>query len=136
MPNLTFVSFYSNPIGRESAATYVRVFSIETNFAIINHFDECEQTAALIKVRVNWWKILNVKTIGVDIWFKHCLDKRLHSILQFGEIVLQMKGCQGKRPLGTDPLEKEFGNLFQGFSETYLITVQQIMEKVNISKPS
>ena len=41
--------------------------------------------------------------------------------------------------LGTfspDPLEKEFGKLRQGSGGTYFITVQQIIEKVNISKAS
>ena len=36
----------------------------------------------------------------------------------------------------TDPLEKEFGKLHQGSGGTYFITVQQIIEKVNISKAS
>ena len=34
----------------------------------------------------------------------------------------------------SDPLEKEFGKLRQGSGGTYFITVQQIMEKVNINK--
>ena len=36
----------------------------------------------------------------------------------------------------TDPLEKEFRKLRQGSGGTYFITVQQIIEKVNISKAS
>ena len=96
------------------------------------------------------------------------LDERLNTILQFGEMALQMKGGQGKRykqftqdtaqaihhtcndivrlcrsllrashnyvlqgTFSTGPLEKEFGKLRQGFR-----TVQQIIEKVNISKAS
>ena len=34
----------------------------------------------------------------------------------------------------TDPLEKEFSKLRQGSGGTYFITVQQILEKVNISE--
>ena len=101
------------------------------------------------------------------------LDERLNTILQFGEMTLQMKGGQGKRykqfnldtaqaihhtyngivrlcrsllrvshnyvllgTFSTDPLEKEFGKLHQGSGGTYFITVQQIIEKVNISKSS
>ena len=101
------------------------------------------------------------------------LDERLNTILQFGEMVLQMKGGQGKRykqftqdtaqaihhtyndtvrlcrsllrvshnyvllgTFSTDPLEKEFGKLHQGSGGTYFITVQQIIEYVNISKAS
>ena len=78
--------------------------------AIINHprmrnVDGREYTATFIKIVVNWWKILNVKSIGVDVRFNNKLqtvvqdplDKRLNTILQFGEMVLQMKGGQGKR---------------------------------------
>ena len=36
----------------------------------------------------------------------------------------------------TDPLKKEFGKLRQGSGGTYFITVEQIIEKVNISKAS
>ena len=57
-----------------------------------------EHTAVLIKIAVNWWKILNVKSVGVDVRFNNKLqavvqdplDKLLNTILQFGEIVLQM----------------------------------------------
>ena len=40
------------------------------------------------------------------------------------------------RIFSTYPLEKEFGKLREGSGGTYFITVQQIMEKVNISKAS
>ena len=36
----------------------------------------------------------------------------------------------------TDPLEKEFEKLRQGSGGTYFLTVQQIIEKLNISKAS
>ena len=49
--------------------------------------------------------IINIKIIGVDVRFNNKLqavvqgplDKRLNTILQFGEMALQMKGGQGKR---------------------------------------
>ena len=49
--------------------------------------------------------IINVKSIGVDVRFNNKLqavvqdplDERLNTILQFGEMALQMKGGQGKR---------------------------------------
>ena len=52
----------------------------------------------LSKIVVNWWKILNVKSIGVDIRFNNKsqavvqepLDERLKVILQFGKMALQM----------------------------------------------
>ena len=40
------------------------------------------------------------------------------------------------RVFSTDPLEKEFGKLRQGSGGTCFITVQQIIEKVKISKSS
>ena len=71
----------------------------------MKNVDGQEHTAALIKIVVNWWKILNVKSVGVDVRFNNKLqavaqdplDERLNTILQFGEIALQMKGGQGKR---------------------------------------
>ena len=139
----------------------------------MRNVDGREHTAVFIKILVNWWKISNVKSIGVDVRFNNKLqavvqdplDERLNTILQFGEMALQMKGGQGKRykqftrdtaqaihhtcygivslcrsllqvshnyvllgRFSTDPLERSDG--------TYFITVQQVVEKVNISKAS
>ena len=71
----------------------------------MRNVDGREHTATFIKTVVNWSKILNVKSIGVDVRFNNKLqavvqdpyDRRLNTILQFGEIALQMKGGQGKR---------------------------------------
>ena len=60
--------------------------------------DGREHTAAFVKIIVNWWKILNVKSIGVDVRFNNKsqavvqepLDERLKVILQFGKMALQM----------------------------------------------
>ena len=110
MSKLTEVSVYRKPIERQSIATCLRVFCEETYTAIINHrdirnVDGRENTAAFIKIVVNWWKILNVKSIGVDVRFNNKwqaviqdpLKERLNTIPQFGEMALQMKGGQGKR---------------------------------------
>ena len=173
IPKLTEVFVYPKPTERQSVATWLRVFCEETYIAIINHprmrnVEGREHTAAFIKIVVNWWKISNVKSIGVDVRFNNKLqavvqdplDERLNTILQFGEMALQMKGGQGKRykqftrdtaqavhhtcngivslcrsllrvsqnyvllgTFSTDPLEKEFGKLLQGFGGTYFITV-------------
>ena len=69
----------------------------------MRNVDGREHTAAFVKIVVNWWKILNVKSIGVDIRFNNKsqavvqepLDERLKVILQFGKMALQMKGGQG-----------------------------------------
>ena len=70
----------------------------------MRNVDGREHTAAFVKIIVNWWKILNVKSIGVDVRFNNKsqavvqepLDERLKVILQFGKMALQMKGGQGK----------------------------------------
>ena len=103
MSKLTEASVYPKPIERQSVATCLRVFGEETYTAIINHpgmrnVNGCKHTAAFIKIVVNWWKVLNVKSIGVDVRFNNNLqavvqdplDERLNSILQFGEMVLKM----------------------------------------------
>ena len=107
---LTEVSVYPKPIERQSIATCLRIFCEETYAVIINHLgmrhvDGREETAAFIKIAVSWLKILNINCIGVDVWFNNKLqavvqdplDKRLNTILQFGETALQMKCGQGKR---------------------------------------
>ena len=72
----------------------------------MRHVDGREETAAFVKIAVSWLKILNVNCIGVDVRFNNKLlqaavqdplDKRLNTILQFGETALQMKCGQGKR---------------------------------------
>ena len=79
------------------------MFCEETYTIIIDHpgmrkVDGREHTAAFVKIIVNWWKILNVKSIGVDVRFNNKLqavvqeplDERLKVILQFGKMALQM----------------------------------------------
>ena len=71
----------------------------------MRYVDGREETAAFIKIAVSWLMILNVNCIGVDVRFNNKLpavvqdplDKRLNTILQFGEMALQMKCGQGKR---------------------------------------
>ena len=55
------------------------MFCEETYAAIIKrpgmrNVDGREHTAAFIKIVVNWWKILNVKSIGVDVRFNNKLQ--------------------------------------------------------------
>ena len=63
---------YTKPIVRQSEATCLRAFCKGTYTATINHpgmrnVDGREHIAAFIKIVVNWWKILNAKSIGVDV---------------------------------------------------------------------
>ena len=75
------------------------MFCEETYTAIINrpgtrNVDGREYTAAFIKIVVNMWKILNVKSIGVDVRcnkklqaaVQEPLDERLNAIPHFGEM--------------------------------------------------
>ena len=65
----------------------------------MRHVDGREETAAFVEIGVSWFKILNVNCIGLDIRFNNKLqavvqdplDKRLNTILQFGETALQIK---------------------------------------------
>ena len=51
--------------------------------------------ATFIKIVVNWWKMLNFKSIDVDVMFNNKLqavvqdplDERLNMSLQFGEMM-------------------------------------------------
>ena len=71
----------------------------------MRHVDGRKEKAAFVKIVVSWLKILNVNCIGVDVRFNNKLqaavqdplDKRLNTILQFGETALQVKCGQGKR---------------------------------------
>ena len=98
MSKLTEISVYPKPIQRRTVATCLRVFCEETYTAIINRPGTRnvgrEYTAAFIKIVVNMWKILNVKSIGVDVRcnkklqpaVQEPLDERLNAIPQFGEM--------------------------------------------------
>ena len=69
--------------------------------AIIKHpgtrnVDGRENKATFTKIVVNWWKILNVKSISVDFMFhdklqavvQDLLDERLNTSLRFDEMAL------------------------------------------------
>ena len=69
----------------------------------MRNIDGRDHTSILIKVLVNRWRILSVKSVGVDLTFKTILvqdhpDERLNTILQFGDMASLIKvGCGGKR---------------------------------------
>ena len=89
MSKLTEVSVCPKPIERQSVATCLRVFCEETSTAIINHsgmrnVDGREHTAAFVKVVVNWWKIVNVKSIGVHVRFNNKLQLWCKTLLTKG----------------------------------------------------
>ena len=89
MSKLTEASVYPKPTERQSLATCLNVFCKETYTAINNHpdmrnADGREQTAAFIKIVVNWWKILNVTSIGVDVRFSNKLQAVYKTLLTKG----------------------------------------------------
>nr|XP_047133002.1 uncharacterized protein LOC105847471 isoform X2 [Hydra vulgaris] len=186
LSDLNEVSVRPSHIERQSVSTCLKVFSEKTYSALLNHPEtsnilNINETADFIKMVVTWWKILNVKSVGVDCRFnddrkaviRDPNDDRLKFIWDFEEMALRMTSNQGKRikqlthdtgysinhtckgiveltktllkekhkyvmlgKLTTDPLEKEFSKLRQGFGGTYFLSVQQIIEKFNISKTS
>ena len=79
MSKLTEVSVYPKPTERHNVVTCLRVFCEATYTVIINHsgmgnVDGREHTAAFIKIVVNWWKMLNVKSMSVDVRFNNKLE--------------------------------------------------------------
>ena len=65
-----------------------------------------------------------------------CLSQTCNGLVELSEYLLQEESFEYVMlgTFSTDPLEKEFSKLRQGSGGTYFITVQQILEKVNISK--
>ena len=186
LSKLNETAVFPKPVERQNVSTCLKVFSEETVNALLNHSQTknepgCEETAQFINKVLTWWKIVNCHVTGANIRLNDDLrgeirdpsDKRLQTILQFGDLALRMCGKQGKRvkqftrdtgrcihhtcyglvelcqtllqrsheyvllgQFSTDPLEKQFGKLRQGSGGTYFISVQQIIEKVNISRAS
>ncbi|GFO33315.1 transposable element p transposase [Plakobranchus ocellatus] len=68
-------------------------------------FEDVEDTAIFINKVLTWWKILNVKSQYMDVRKNDHLqaaigdpnDERLETILNFGNMALQMARKQGKR---------------------------------------
>ena len=109
LSDLTEVSIYPKPIERQRVSTYLQVFSEKTYAALLTHpslkTDEVKDSAAFIAKVVKWWKILNVKSIALDIRknddnrapAKDPQDHRLIFFLEFGDMCIRMAGKQGRR---------------------------------------
>ena len=110
MSCLTKISVYPKPIERQRVQTCLKVFCDRTAEAILHHPEldvnqDVKDTAIFIRKVTAWWKILNVKQKGVDVWNREPLqavisstdDDRLIFIEKFGSMCLQMAGKQGKR---------------------------------------
>ena len=65
-----------------------------------------------------------------------CLSQTINGLTELSSHLLQTASFEYVLlgSFSTDPLEKEFSKLRQGSGGTYFITVQQILEKVNIAK--
>ena len=65
-----------------------------------------------------------------------CLSQTCSGLVEISEYLLQKKSFEyvALSIFSTDPLEKQFCKLRQGSGGTYFIAVQQIFEKVSISK--
>ena len=91
-------------------STCLKVFSEKTHQALLSHPSlgeslKVKDTARFIKLVLTWWNIVNVKATSMDIHRRDPLrapisdpdDDRLQTLLNFGEMVLEMAGRQGKR---------------------------------------
>ena len=125
LSDLNEVSVYPKPIERQKVSTCLRVFSEKTHQTLLNHpgmeqTPQLKDTAAFILKVINWWKIINVRSKSMDVRFNDPLravisdpeDKRLETLLEFGDMALNMAGRQGKR-------QKQFTrDTAQGISHT------------------
>ena len=181
------ISIAPKPVERQKVQPVLDIFCERTHRALLSHpgmkdVEGKEDTAFFLKLVIDFWTIMNVKSQGADIKHNNPLeevirspdDERLDFLQKFGTMAKEMQGKQGQRckqftrdtgyaihhtcygivdlvryllkdkkfqyvPLGkftTDILEKYFGKLRQGSGGTYFITVQQIIEKVNIKRAS
>lgn len=110
MSNLDEVAVFPKPIERQKVSTCLKVFSKRTHQALLSHegmkaFQGVEDTAIFIQKVLEWWKILNVKAVNMDVRKNDDLqaavrdphDPRLEKVLEFGAMALKMAGRQGKR---------------------------------------
>lgn len=110
MSDLEEVAVWPKPIERQRVSTCLKVFSEKTQQALLNHPRlveslEVKDTARFIELVLTWWKIVNVRATSMDIRLRDPLrasisdpgDDRLQTLLNFGEMALEMAGPQGKR---------------------------------------
>ena len=108
LSDLNEVAIAPKPIERQSVSTYLRVFSDKTYHALLSHSQinsNSKDTAIFINKVITWWKILNVKGCGPDVRHNDPLeapicgpdDYRLNTLLQFGDMALEMCCKKGTR---------------------------------------
>ena len=110
MSKLNEVSIFPKPIERQKVATCLRVFCDATLNALLNHpgmlnVADVEDTGIFLKKVITWWKVINVKALGADTRHNDPLqavirdpeDARLYTLLEFGDMALNMSSKQGKR---------------------------------------
>ena len=110
MSKLNEVSIFLKPIERQKVSTCLRVFCDETLNALLNHpgmsnVEDVQNTAIFLKKVITWWKVINVKASGAGTRHNEPLqavirdpeDARLYTLLEFGDMALNMASEQGKR---------------------------------------
>ena len=107
LSDLNETAVFPQPIERQRVSTCLRVFSEKTYVALLTHpaisQEDVNDTAIFIKKVVEWWKIINVRALFADTKHNEPLsaeirnldDPRLVSLLQFGNMALNMK-CDKK----------------------------------------
>ena len=108
LSDLNEVAIAPKPIERQSVSTCLRVFSDKTYHALLSHSQinsNSKDTAIFINKVITWWKTLNVKGCGADVRHNDPLkapicspdDYRLNTLLQFGDMALEMCCKKGTR---------------------------------------
>uniref|UniRef100_T2M5R2 TRAF-interacting protein n=1 Tax=Hydra vulgaris TaxID=6087 RepID=T2M5R2_HYDVU len=105
---LNEIAIAPKPIERQNVSTCLKVFSDKTYHALLTYsqiISNSKDTAIFINKVITWWKILNVKGRGADVRHNDPLeapicspdDCRRNTLLQFGDMALEMYCKNGKR---------------------------------------
>ena len=86
MSKLMEVSVYPKPIETECSNLFKGILRRVHCYHHpgMRNVDGREHTAAFIKIVVNWWKIVNVKSIGIHVRFNNKLQLWYKSLLTKG----------------------------------------------------
>ena len=122
--------FLHQVIERQRVRPCLHVFCDKTATALTLYGATQEKyvtgTVVLLQTVTKWWKILNVKQIGLDSRLREPLqavisepdDKRLNFLQEFGVMCLNMAGKQGQRvrQLSKDTAKAMYNTCFQRHS--------------------
>jgi hypothetical protein len=109
MSKLSFVAANPKPVERQKVDTCLRVFCDETKEALINHpgmqEENVDGTVTLITKVIEFWSIVNVKSLFEDVRLRNPLrsaitspeSTQLDKLWEFAEFAAATKGPRSKR---------------------------------------